>query len=862
MSLYATISPELALSTTSASIQGGARLIALPDGGFLAVFRDYSIDDNQSGVAMQRFDALGRMVGVTARVNIIDTSGDYFGDVTLLADGGWLVTWNAFNPAMTFTIAYQQRFAADGSMIGGQTAVSPNPTSNQDSTNVAALPDGGWVVTWTDTQADASGYGIRQQRFDADGVATGPTVTVNTTTDEAQINSRVFALGDGGWVVVWQSFDVTNSYEVRQQRFAADGTPVGGEQPVHAAHPGIQTVLDAKPLADGGWLVVYRSDAEVVQVRFGVDGTAASAPQVLATQVSSLEAEIAPLSDGGWIVTWSENGFDGIYAQRFAGDGTSIGTRTLIHENPLQFEGNPTAAVLADGSWVIGYTVNGDTSDNYDVRFRHVQPDIDGTARADVLTGTSWGETLRGWAGNDTLDGRGGADVLIGGLGDDVYIVDSALDQVVESSFQGTDTVRASVAYVLSAGAVENLVLTGTEAINGSGNALANTLTGNAARNTLRGLAGGDTLTGGGGNDTLVGGAGADVLVGGKGNDVLTGGTGSDTASYLGGNAVSVDLSITGVQDTQGAGLDRLDSVENLVGSAFGDTLSGNGGDNVIEGGAGADTLDGRGGFDTASYAGASAGVTVSLGIAGPQATGGAGSDSLAGFEALLGSAFDDTLSGNTGSNTIEGGAGADILKGFGGIDTASYAHATSGVTVSLAIASQQNTGGAGLDTLAGFENLTGSGFADTLTGNSGANVLRGGGGDDFCSGGGGSDRLAGGAGADLLTGGIGADRFVFAEGDTLPFASNCDVIADFSLAQSDRIDLSGIDAAPAAAGDQAFVYRSTDPFTGTGVGEVRIVHSGANTILLGDVDGNGQADFTILLADFIDDVPAGNLVL
>jgi Ca2+-binding RTX toxin-like protein len=135
--------------------------------------------------------------------------------------------------------------------------------------------------------------------------------------------------------------------------------------------------------------------------------------------------------------------------------------------------------------------------------------------------------------GNDAanvLNGAAGADTLAGGLGNDVYIVDNAGDVVLENPVAGTDTINSAVSYsLLDAPNVENLVLSGNGAINGTGNALNNILNGNSAANTLDGGVGADAMSGGAGNDTLAGGAGNDILKGGLGNDVLSGGAGADS---------------------------------------------------------------------------------------------------------------------------------------------------------------------------------------------------------------------------------------------------------------------------------------------------------------------------------------------
>ncbi len=136
----------------------------------------------------------------------------------------------------------------------------------------------------------------------------------------------------------------------------------------------------------------------------------------------------------------------------------------------------------------------------------------------DSLNGGSGNDTLDGAAGNDTLNGGTGNDSMTGGAGDDSYVVDSSGDRVVEAIGGGNDKVTSQVTHTL-ADQVERLTLGGGNAINGTGNGLANVLTGNLAANAIDGAGGNDNLNGGGGNDTLTGGTGNDTLTGGGGVD-------------------------------------------------------------------------------------------------------------------------------------------------------------------------------------------------------------------------------------------------------------------------------------------------------------------------------------------------------
>ncbi|SFK78270.1 Ig-like domain-containing protein, partial [Falsiroseomonas stagni] len=151
-----------------------------------------------------------------------------------------------------------------------------------------------------------------------------------------------------------------------------------------------------------------------------------------------------------------------------------------------------------------------------------------GRGGADSLAGGAGNDVLRGEDGNDTLDGGPGADALEGGSGNDLYVVDDGGDEVTELASGGIDRVNASVNHVLAAH-VDNLLLTGTAGLAGTGNALANVLTGNTGANVLDGDAGNDSLVGAAGGDTLVGGDGNDWLDGGLDADSMVGGAGNDS---------------------------------------------------------------------------------------------------------------------------------------------------------------------------------------------------------------------------------------------------------------------------------------------------------------------------------------------
>ena len=380
---------------------------------------------------------------------------------------------------------------------------------------------------------------------------------------------------------------------------------------------------------------------------------------------------------------------------------------------------------------------------------------LTGTAAIDG-TGNLFANILFGNSGANILDGGAGADTMNGGLGNDTYIVDNAGDVVFENSAAGgTDEVQSSGSVTLGSN-IENLILTGPNAINGTGNNLANNLTGNGAANILDGSFGADTMTGGLGNDTYVIDNVGDVAI-------EAAGEGTDTVQTSLNHALGVNferLVLTGTGNIEGTG------------NALANILTGNSGANALDGGGGGDIM--AGGLGNDSY-------FVDSGLDQVIELAGGGIDTvnaslthdledevenmiLTGTAAIngLGNALANNLTGNSGANILNGGAGADTMSGGLGDDT--YVVDNVGDTVSdlagqgsdAVLSSVSFTLGAATENLtltgAGAIDGTGNLFANVLNGNSNANTLDGGGGADAMNGGGGDDTYVVDNGGDTVS--------------------------------------------------------------------------------------------------------------
>ncbi|MGH6771656.1 MAG: calcium-binding protein [Xanthobacteraceae bacterium] len=501
----------------------------------------------------QIFDFLGNPVGAEFQVNQNFFVDDERGaQVAAMPGGGFVVVHEDANASGTSIRA--EVYDANGALVPG-TSNTIQADTNTDVLRdpaVATRPDGSYLVVYQrDIESDAvapDDQRIVARFVDAVGVV-GAEFQIFQTSDDVVVG-KVAALSDGNFVVTYQDADdiTATDYDPQFAIVTAGGVFVTGADFDSGAN--MQTEVRVTALTGGGFVGVWTEDiagSEEIRARvYNNAGAALGAAFTVNTTTAGQQddAAIAALSDGGFLVAWESGAEDFIRAQRFDATGTPVGVEFLAGDSPDNDQ-DPAATELSDGRILVAFEGEPGAPDD-DIVGTIFDPRgsvINGTAGDDKIAarleggrinGLGGNGIMQGFDGNDVIDGGLGNDRMQGGAGDDNYYLDNRFDFVFENAGEGTDTMRIAFSRSL-AGNMENLILTGTDDINGVGRQTANIITGNSGDNRLRAGSGNDTLNGGRGEDLLAGDAGNDRLIGGSHNDFLTGGKGADTMTGSGG---------------------------------------------------------------------------------------------------------------------------------------------------------------------------------------------------------------------------------------------------------------------------------------------------------------------------------------
>ncbi|MGO4705197.1 Calx-beta domain-containing protein [Microvirga sp. 2MCAF38] len=735
------------------------KIVTLADGNFAISYRTYNPTDQVDGISVAIYSPSGVQSGpIHTMRDERDFALRY--DLTALAGGGYAVIIPTMDGSANTSEGLMYLLVRNGQVTKYQVhngdLLSPLGLDVLNNGNIVSLFD-----KYTST-TDKVLFEIRNPNNPYQTPITRAIDGVPAANNSADPLPQIIALDNGGFGVIWRQSRSSGNYDINLKLFTETGTPIGTTITLASGEMRADPEITRKP---GGFIFSYATaTSSNLYVRyFGSFDISTKTSEVIAlsNETSVFTGYVAPvqLDDGRYLVRWLEK---------------ANGPNTPYILKAQIFDPRHEAV-----SWVNTGDAKqyGGTNYNDDLTGGVGNDSLFGGAGNDYLKGGNGADVLKGGEGDDRLEGGDGADELDGGDGTDIaQYFGNAVD---------VDLVRGTGIVTGIGGMVDVDVLTRIEWLIGTRNG--DILAGDNNSNVIYGadaVASGpndnDHLYGRGGDDALFGYEGNDILDGGEGNDILDGGAGRDTADYTSSSrAVLVDLSNGSVGGAaQG---DRLISIENLVGSAYDDSLTGGDGENHLYGGAGNDIL--VGGREDSLWGGAGddrlanghvifeGSLGRNIDLAAGKATNAEETDTLENVVYVTGGDGNDTITGAGDADhfindTLEGGAGSDhfiasygddVIDGGADGGEITYFYVGNGVYgVNLNLKSGQVTKYTGQhDTLINIWHAWGSRADDVITGDDNhGNILFGIDGNDTIDGGGGNDTLWGGDGSDKLIGG------------------------------------------------------------------------------------------------------------
>ena len=349
------------------------------DGGYVLTWRGNSADGLNSNVFVQRYNSSNMAVGT--QISLDGQGGaDINTQITAMADGGYLVTWQGFNAGNSTSNIFVQRFDSANVAVSSQTAL--DGLGGIDSVpQITAMADGGYLVAWGARSADSSIRNVFLQRFDNTDTTVGSPIEFDAL-GGWDINPQITALNDGGYAVTWAGYnaDATTS-NIFVQRYNSTNTVVGSQIEFSSAGVfGLTPQITA--MSDGGYVVIWEGDAantstrNVYALRFNSANVPVGIPIALDGLVGSDQTpQITAMTDGGYVVTWRGNSPTGstsdVFVQRFDNANTAVGS-------PIALDGmgggdqQPQITAMNDGGYVVtwrGISADGLSSNIFVQRF-------------------------------------------------------------------------------------------------------------------------------------------------------------------------------------------------------------------------------------------------------------------------------------------------------------------------------------------------------------------------------------------------------------------------------------------------------------------------------------------------------------
>ncbi|MEL7360955.1 MAG: T9SS type A sorting domain-containing protein [Bacteroidota bacterium] len=409
---------EFQVNTTVVNRQEAPSVDTDADGDFVVVWQSRNQDGSNFGIIGQRYDKSGATAGSEFQINTYTTGDQQDASVAVDVTGDFVVVWESDGQDGSGSGIYGQRYASDGTPLGGEFQINTTTAGNQSAPSVAADLNGDFVVAWQGS--DGSNTGIFAQRFSNAGVAQGSEFQVNTTTAAGQRTPAVGISLDGAFVIAWGGSNQDGSSGgIFAQRYASDGTALGSEFQVNTITPNNQRNPAIGVDQDGDFVIVWEtfsgaSDYDIAVRRYDSAGTPLGDERRVNTRVrdAQIRSAVSVDAEGNFVVVWDgvNPNERGIYGQRFDADGLAVGSEFRINTFLPGDQVTPVVSGNAFGDFAVAWASDGQDTRGFGVyaqRYSTVDPTVfDYDAQTYVDNGAMDFDRLETWvdAGPLNLD--------------------------------------------------------------------------------------------------------------------------------------------------------------------------------------------------------------------------------------------------------------------------------------------------------------------------------------------------------------------------------------------------------------------------------------------------------------------------
>ncbi|MEZ6054481.1 MAG: hypothetical protein R3C02_24350 [Planctomycetaceae bacterium] len=351
------------------SAYGSPSVAIAANGNYVATWSSDSQDGDSTGVYAQRFDANGNALGSEFRVNTYTTSSQIHPSIAMAASGEFVIVWNGAGQGGDTTGVHAQRYDADGNAVGGEFQVNTTSIDDQYYASVAMADSGEFVIAWSSNSQDGDQYGIFAQRYDAHGNALSGEFQVNTYTTGRQWIPSVAMAETGQFVISWTSdFQDGDDRGVYAQLYDANGNTVGGEFRVTTTTIGRQYNTTVSMANTGEFVVAWQSNNQdgdgggIFAQRYAADGTPVGSEFQVnkTTQGSQSVPSVSMANSGEFVITWDSFGQDGngssVFGQRFDADGNALGDEFQVNSFTAFDQALSSIALNDAGQFVVAWT--------------------------------------------------------------------------------------------------------------------------------------------------------------------------------------------------------------------------------------------------------------------------------------------------------------------------------------------------------------------------------------------------------------------------------------------------------------------------------------------------------------------------